>query len=253
MLCWAFSNFNYQDNHLIAGHKSVDNGCYQTCIWRHIIRQKSDVFNMETHCVTSVVTLLYLYSESVRSCGDILRIKRPLNGHSCVADTSRDVTLHRSAYPQCVWRCLRTKTCRFVNHNSTTDECQLGLSNCEFLWANVGFVSVVFRQSRHDCLKWGPIDEEGRVPVEARRNYVARIVTESALLLGKFDTKKNGSGPTTTVSGQAQYMKQIKKYTFSPLMRRVLSHGWLTQRERRFLLEPSLEVTQSTGHSLMLL
>ena len=98
---------------------------------------------METRFVVFVIIVLYLHSENVAGC-ELLGTKLPYYGYHCVSDSRTNVDLHRSAYPQCVWRCLTKKTCRFVNHNSATDECQLGLGNCKFLRIDVGFMAVAF-------------------------------------------------------------------------------------------------------------
>ena len=121
---------------LIVDHIHAGNGCNRTCIW-HIIGQKADVCDMEILLVIFVIIMVYLNSECVTSC-EILRTESPFNDYRCVSHSGTDIVLHRSAYPQCLWQCLTKKTCRYVNHNSTADECQQGLGNCEFLVVDIG-------------------------------------------------------------------------------------------------------------------
>ena len=143
---------------------------------------------MRAPAVTLVLILTYLQSECVTSCGTF-HTKPPMYDYRCEAYPSTETTLLQTAYPQCLWRCLMKRTCQFINHNSATGVCQLGLGQCETLRADAGFMVVVFEPPRHDCLHWGSKEEAGRRPVQGRGPkviYAARIANQNAWLIGKF-------------------------------------------------------------------
>ena len=143
---------------------------------------------METLLVTSTVILLYIQSDCITCC-ELLHTKPSFYDFRCEASSNTDVAWYRSAPPQCVWRCLRKKTCRYVNHNPSTKECQIGLGHCEFLRADVGFVATVYGQNQHDCLRWSSFEETGRVRVQGENPIlcVARMISENTFLLGKLN------------------------------------------------------------------
>ena len=132
--------------------------------------------------------LLYLYLGFTYTC-KISYTKEPTYNYRCVASSGTDVTLYHTDFPQCLLRCLRNQ-CRYVNHNSNNDQCELGYGKCEYLKADVGFMVNIFGLPRDDCLHWGSIDEPGRVPIQGYQGtriiYAARIVSNNSLLLGKF-------------------------------------------------------------------
>ena len=110
----------------------------------------------------------------------------PLYGHCCVNSSESVFILRHTNWPQCVWNCLRLEACRYINHNHTTRQCDLGLSKCEFLVPVVDGVVGVYGKPRDNCVQWRPSQEPGRVPVQASGNHVARIKITDTLLVGKF-------------------------------------------------------------------
>ena len=78
--------------------------------------------------LTFVLIQVYLHSILVIAC-DISDTNIPQHGFQCVSTATSDV--RQAAHPQCVWQCLRMKTCRYINHNSATGQCELGLGQCE--------------------------------------------------------------------------------------------------------------------------
>ena len=80
--------------------------------------------------------------------------------HGLRCMTTANTAVWQTAHPQCVWRCLRMKTCRYINHNSATGQCELGLGQCESLQPAAG---VLVNASPHlhrislllvDCMAW---------------------------------------------------------------------------------------------------
>ena len=146
---------------------------------------------MKTLMVILNIFLWYLPSELVTTCKN-LYTKQPLNGYHCETNQYTSVTLHPAQYPQCVWRCLSKTTCRYINHNIDTGQCELGFGQCVSLKMNVAFSFMVFGPLRHDCLHWGSDVEPGRVPIQVLNNYynyVARIVNPNYVLLGRLNSK----------------------------------------------------------------
>ena len=119
--------------------------------------------------------------------------KQPTAGHRCVASSNTEVTLRQTARPQCVWRCLNLNTCRYINHNYNTGQCDLGLDKCESLVPAIGVVVSVFGPPRDVCVHWGSRHEPGRVVVELQFSnnirYLARIAKDDTVLVGKFNPK----------------------------------------------------------------
>ena len=113
---------------------------------------------------------------------------KPIHGLRC--HTTARIDVWETAHPQCVWRCLRMKTCRYMNHNSDIGRCELGLGQCESLQQAAGYVVNAFGPPRHGCILWGPRQNPGWIPVQERGGalYVARIVSDDAVLIGKWNT-----------------------------------------------------------------
>ena len=124
---------------------------------------------------------MYLYSILVTAC-DPRHTNRPLYGLRCVSTVTAN--MRQAAHPQCVWRCLRMKTCHYINHNSDTGECELGLGQCESLQSAAGFAVSVFGSPRLGCLRWGSNQEPGSVTVRVAAGNVARIVSVDTVLIG---------------------------------------------------------------------
>ena len=110
----------------------------------------------------------------------------PLHGLRCLTNTS--IAVLQAAHPQCVWRCLWMKTCRYINHNSATGQCELGSGPCESLEPTAGVLMNAFGPPRHGCLHWVPSQgTEGlRIQITGRESYAARITSGDVVLFGTF-------------------------------------------------------------------
>ena len=135
------------------------------------------------------ILLLCSHFLSVNVC-DVKYTKQPLYRNRCVPSSNTEVSLRQTDRPQCMWKCLKLKTCRYINHNAGTGQCDLGLDKCESLEPAVGVTVNVFGPPRDVCVQWGPRHQHGRVPVEVqflgKVIYLARILTGNSLLVGKF-------------------------------------------------------------------
>ena len=137
------------------------------------------------------IFILYFQSGLATSCKD-LYTNTPINGYHCETNLNTMVTLHQTQFSQCVWRCLGRKTCRYINHNFAIGRCELGLGQCESLRPNETSSIMVFGPLWHGCLRWGSSVEPGRVPIQVLNThylYVARIVSENNILIGRFNSK----------------------------------------------------------------
>ena len=136
------------------------------------------------------ILLLCSHSLPITAC-DVKHTNQPTYGDRCDASSNTEVTLWQTDRPQCVWKCLKLKTCRYINHNSDTGQCDLGLDKCETLVPAVGVAVSAFGPPRDTCVHWGSRHQHGRVPVEVRFLgkiiYLARMITENTLLVGKFN------------------------------------------------------------------
>ena len=110
----------------------------------------------------------------------------PLDGLRCVTNGNYVVWL--TTHPQCVWRCLRMKTCHYINHNSNTGQCELGLDQCESLQPAAGVLVNGYKPSSHGCLHWGSAHRVGLVPVQIAGGYryVARLGGNDVIPVGSF-------------------------------------------------------------------
>ena len=126
-----------------------------------------------------------LRSNFVAAC-ELKHSNKPLYGQQCV--TSEPTEIWQAARPQCVWRCLWTEACRYINHNSATGQCELGFSQCEFLQPAAGVIVNIFGPPRQGCLRWGSDQEPGWVPIQERDGdiYMARTINNDALIIGNF-------------------------------------------------------------------
>ena len=126
---------------------------------------------------------VYLYSILVTAC-DPRHTNRPLYGLRCVSNVTAE--RRQAAHPQCVWRCLRMKTCRYINYNSAEGQCELGLGQCESLQPATGVRVNTFGPPRHDCIHWGSVQEPGWVALRGTVGHAARIVSGEVMLIGIF-------------------------------------------------------------------
>ena len=142
------------------------------------------IFNVIFH-----ILLLCSHLLSANVC-DVEYTKQPTNGHRCVASSNTEVTLRQTDRPQCMLKCLQLKTCRYINHNYDTGQCDLGLDKCESLVPAIGVEVNVFGPHRDACEHWAPRQRLGHVLVEVSIPgdvmYLARIKIDKTLLVGKF-------------------------------------------------------------------
>ena len=145
--------------------------------------------------ITFHILLLCSHSLSAVAC-DVKYTKQPSYGNRCVPSSYAEVTLWQTDCPQCVLKCLKLKTCRYINHNYGTGQCDLGLDKCETLVPAVGIAINAFGPPRDTCVRWGSMQGHGRVPVELQYGgiviYVARITMGDALVVGKFHVNLGG-------------------------------------------------------------
>ena len=137
----------------------------------------------------ALVWILIIYSVYFHSNAcQIRHANKPLAALRCVTSTTTEI--RQIARPQCVWRCLRMKTCRYINYNFDSGHCELGFSECETLQPTPGVMVTVFGPPRHGCLHWGSSQESGFVPVEARDGviYVARTLISDDVIIGNLFT-----------------------------------------------------------------
>ena len=144
---------------------------------------------MGTFQVICHVLLLFSKSLSVETCISKYT-KKPLHEYRCIGSSNSvtGVTVLQTDRPQCVWNCLKSDMCRYLNHKQDTMQCVLGLGKCESLIPATGFAINAFGPPRDSCLHWGSRQEPGRAPFEIPGwSYLARIRVGNILLIGKFD------------------------------------------------------------------
>ena len=143
---------------------------------------------MEILVVIVNIFVQYLHFGLVIPCKD-LYTRQPINGFHCQTNLNTMV-MHQTEFPQCAWRCLSENTCRYINHNFANGQCELGLGQCESLRPNGTFSVMAFGPLGHDCLRWGPSVEPGRVPFKVLNtyySYVAKIISENNVPIGRFN------------------------------------------------------------------
>ena len=113
---------------------------------------------------------------------------KPIFGLGCLTNASTAVC--QTAHPQCVWRCLWKKTCRYINYNWSTGWCELGLGQCESLQSTTGILVNAFGPPRLTCLNWISSQGSGGLPIKIKgyESYAARITSGDAVLIGTFYT-----------------------------------------------------------------
>ena len=135
------------------------------------------------------ILLVCSHSLSIPAC-DVNYTNQPRYGYRCVTSSNTEVTLWQTNRPQCVWKCLKLKTCHYINHNYDTGQCDLGLNKCESLVPVTGISVSVFGPPRDKCVLWATGQESGRVSVELQFRgkviHLARMTTNNILLIGKF-------------------------------------------------------------------
>ena len=134
----------------------------------------------------SISFLLNLHSILTTAC-EHGYTKNAFHGFQCGTALSKSVW--QTAHPQCVWKCLGMRSCRYINHNSATGLCELGLGQCESLQPASAVMVNAFGPPRNACVHWGSSQEPGFVPVQVRPGvYVARAISGDAVVIGKLSS-----------------------------------------------------------------
>ena len=111
----------------------------------------------------------------------------PLYEHRCMPGSEVSVSLVDRS--RCQWQCLR-QNCSYINYHPDSNQCEIGLGQCESLVSAVGVMVNVYWQPRDNCLHWGSYQEPGRVAVgEGGRSvpsYAGLTKIGEAMVLGKF-------------------------------------------------------------------
>ena len=143
--------------------------------------------NMDTFQVIFHVLLLFSQPLSVGACVSKYS-NRPLYGYRCTDSSNTGVTVSQTDRPQCVWKCLKSEMCHYLNHHHDTRQCVLGLGRCDTLTPAIGFTINAFGPPRDSCLRWGSRQEPSRSLVEIPGlSCLVRITAGNILLIGKFD------------------------------------------------------------------
>ena len=113
--------------------------------------------------------------------------KEPLHEYRCVSDS--EVVVSKTDNQKCQMQCLR-QNCSYINYNPDSNQCEIGLGQCESLARAVGVLVNVYWQPRDACLHWGSYQEPGRVAVGIEDNdppmYAGRTKVGEAMVIGKF-------------------------------------------------------------------
>ena len=179
---------------------------------------------MRTLLQTYVSLSIYFYLKSALAIAcETRNAMEPRHGLRCL--TTASASTWQAAHPQCVWRCLQMKTCHYINYDSDTRQCELGMGQCESLQTAAGFMVNVFGPPRHDCLYWGSNQISGWVPVQERNGkiYLAPIVSADVVLVGKLNTQKgdfwgkNGGVKVGPINVNDKYIEILSKDPVCPL------------------------------------
>ena len=134
--------------------------------------------------------------------------KHPLYGHRCIS--SSDVVVHQADRRECQWRCLKIQYCSYINYNPNSDQCEIGLGQCESLVPAAGVMVNIYWQPRDVCLHWGFYQELGRVAVwRGSPRPVCRTKLENALVIGKYIALTSPNNPGTWVNNQGKQISVI--------------------------------------------
>ena len=122
----------------------------------------------------------------------VKHINNELSEYRCVSENDGDANIWIMNLPQCVSKCLSMSTCRYINYNTATGQCGLGLGVCVSLVPAPGFLLKAFGPASNICLKWGSHDAPGRVPIQIYDGteiiYASRVFRSNALIPGKYVT-----------------------------------------------------------------
>ena len=146
---------------------------------------------MENFCVVFYIFLFSLQFTHTQACNYDVYAGQPIHEYRCISSDNSVISLLQTDRPQCVWNCLRLETCRYINHNYGTGQCDIGLAKCDSLAPMVDGTISAFGPHRKACLHWGSSKEAGKVPVEVQDwtvLYLARMMKDDTLVVGKYDT-----------------------------------------------------------------
>ena len=141
---------------------------------------------MKYFYVVFYLLLFPLQSTHTRTCYHNVYAGQPTYGYRCISSDNSVISLLQTDRPQCVWNCLRLETCRYINHNYGTGQCDIGLAKCNSMAPMVGDTINAFGPHREPCLLWGSSQEPGHVPVEGQDwsvLYLARRIKDDTLVV----------------------------------------------------------------------
>ena len=174
---------------------------------------------MDTFRVIIYVLIFSSHFLCAKACSQKFA-QEPLCGYHCVSRPDSVVTVQQTDRPQCVWKCLTSEACQYINHNHATRQCDLGLSKCESLIPAIGVLVNAFGPPRDTCVHWGSSQIPGRVPVEIPgQDRLARMKFWHSYVVGKFNFNSesfwaNNGG--TVFTGPAGDSQGIEFLTINP-------------------------------------
>ena len=159
-----------------------------------------DMGSYVVHMVLYLVLSLPSLTLFAAAC-ETMYTKHPLYGYRC--KSSFDIVLHQADRTECQWRCLKIPNCSYINYNPESDQCEIGLGQCESLAPAIGVMVNVYWQPRDVCLHWGSYQQPGRVAFGAGSHRpAARIKHGEALVVGKYAAYR--SNPFIFANNQGQ-------------------------------------------------
>ena len=118
-------------------------------------------------CQMLCTALISLMMQFVAGC-ETRYTKKPLYEHRCVSTS--EVAVSKTDRHKCQWQCVQ-QNCSYINHNPSSDQCEIGLGQCESLAPAVGVLVNIFWQPRDVCLHWAPTrNRDGWLSEEAAIN-----------------------------------------------------------------------------------
>ena len=138
--------------------------------------------------VLFIVLKLFLAVHVIAAC-ETRYTKEPLYEHRCVSGS--EVVVHHVDRSRCQWQCLK-QNCSYTNYNPDSNQCEIGLGQCESLAPAAGVLVNVYWQPRAVCLHWGSYQEPRRVALwGGSPRAVSRIKHGQALVVGKYVADPN--------------------------------------------------------------
>ena len=116
---------------------------------------------------------------------------KPFIDHKCVPNAALVPSIHHNTgLPQCEWRCLKMKQCRYLNYDGNSSQCELGFGQCMSLLPAPGVFVNAYGPDRNTCLHWGSDQHTRLIPVELYDGhlytYVVRLAIGQELVIGKL-------------------------------------------------------------------